>query len=118
MVATTIPRRRALAFLSKANATAISAGVSVNGARLAASSTPYRRAWAWPQKPGAADASLRVPVANTGTVYLCGGAEELLGALPLANDAGPQELPADGDLHDVFLAVATANDGVAVAYCI
>ncbi len=100
-------------FLAKANPTAIISGTTVDALPLVGESTLYHRASVKALKPGAT--ALHIPVANTGTVWICSGLEVLTGAFPLSPGGG-MELPPDGDLANFYLACNTAADGVLIIY--
>ena len=94
------------------NATVMNGGS--HGAKLAAASTPYKTARVTALKPsGVADT---LPGANTGTVYIGqGGGDDCRYSIPLTQGQS-MDLLAGGDLADVYLFVASANDGVIVEY--
>jgi len=99
--------------LVKANATAINATNYVNAVQIIATATPYVEAKVYGYKSGADKES--VPIANVKTAYLCGGANTLLGAIPVVN-ASPVALPMYGDLSNLYLAVSNAADAVTILY--
>ncbi len=103
---------RAATVTSRANASALQAGVASHGTGLAATSTPYVRAYVLALKPNAADH--QPPVLNAGTIYIA-TTDNVKASVPLAPGA-MMELPPSGDLIDFKLIVATAADGCIVIY--
>ena len=102
-------------FLEKSdNAAARVDGTSVGGEPLAVL-TPYIKATVTARK-AVADAD-KASINNVGTVWICGGAEDIDGAFPLVPG---QSMPLmdNCSLADFFLAVDNIGDGVAIAYTI
>ena len=100
-------------FLEKSdNAAARVDGTSVGGEVLAAA-TPYVRATVTARK-AVTDAD-KASIANVGTVWICGAAEDIDGAFPLLPGQS-MGLPDNCDLSDFFLAVDNLGDGVAISY--
>ena len=104
-----------VAFLEKSdNAAARVDGTSVGGEVLS-TTIPYIKATVTARK-AVADAD-KASIANVGTVWIMGAAEDIDGATPL-EPGQSMALPDNCDLVDFFLAVDNLGDGVAISYTV
>jgi hypothetical protein len=110
-----VPGAVAPVFLEKSdNAAARVDGTSVGGEALA-TATPYTRATVTARK--AVTDTDKASIANVGTVWICGAAEDIDGAFPLLPGQS-MGLPDNCSLGDFFLAVDNLGDGVAISYTV
>ena len=103
--------RTNVTFTEKSNSTARVEGTSVGAEALGSAEFVVATVSAFKPISGAT----KKPVDNTGTVYICGAAEDLSGAFVL-EPGESMSLPEGCNLSEFFLAVDTANDGVSIAY--